>query len=964
MGIGGPAFYHKTSFEIGGSSPNRNFSYYIGIGGYNQDFRYYDQFNGASLNNLYGTPLSSCNFVAVSTPATVPSCYNNGVSNSNTSLSIPGTTLGTDYGVGAVNSFVLGAFNYSSLASVIDRDSVVNLHFGIPHKNGTKDDIQLLGMVNYINNSYYDSTNDLGGAPYANNIGLGAAAPGPVYVDGYQVNTPTGVALPANQNALQPLAGPYYFPNEAAHTFSTSANGFAALIPVNQRDGFENDQAIYKIQWTHNMSSSSLFRLYGYSYYSDWMETSPQTLWADFVGCCSYDYELSSHTRGVSGSFIDQINSQNLINFTGSYTTAQTTRDNNTEMINGEYGSSSVNTRTAFAVLVNANSPTSGVCYTSAGAATSCTPGVGAKYATLQQAYNGTIAAVPAGATTCGGGPCEYYVVGNGTYATYNQVQPNFYSGSLTDEFHPNSKLTINAGIKFDDYQYVMADTSGTGARTLYYNAFNMDTCQDNLGNLYEKVQHGGTINSACNTLTVGGQALSSITVTNPVGAQTATFPTWEPRLGATYTLDPFTVLRASYGRYGQGPNSAFVQYNALQPDAPSLLYNTYAFNKFGFTSPDHGIMPSISNNYDFSIEHQFRGDTSMKFTPFWRSTQNQIQQFYLNQATSFVSGLNVGKQTSRGLEFELDKGNFAAQGTSARLTFTYTNSYINYTPLPNGSSVITPLNAAIQQYNAYTKGCGAGGAYVGTALCAGSTLSGAASGQQTYGGVANPYYNAPTQGLLALNANYPTFDLLPAGIGSSVDGYGAPYVATLVINERVGKFSIAPIVQIFAGQRYGAPESTEGIAPDTCTASLASAIAGDPRYPYGAPAGAPFDANSCTALGGGIPDPYTKMFDGIGAFVAPAQLQLHLQASYDISKNVTLIANVTNIVNTCFGGTKTGFSVSNACGYGVLGGGLTGDIGNLYNPGVAIQPYVNTPYEPFFQGFPMSVFVNAKIKI
>ena len=92
--------------------------------------------------------------------------------------------------------------------------------------------------------------------------------------------------------------------------------------------------------------------------------------------------------------------------------------------------------------------------------------------------------------------------------------------------------------------------------------------------------------------------------------------------------------------------------------------------------------------------------------------------------------------------------------------------------------------------------------------------------------------------------------------------------------------------------------------------------------------------------------------------------MQLHLQASYDISKNVTLIANFTNIVNSCFGGTSVKFAVSNACGYGVVGGGLTGDIGNLYNPGNAIQQYVNTPYEPFFAGLPFSVYLNARVKI
>ena len=138
---------------------------------------------------------------------------------------------------------------------------------------------------------------------------------------------------------------------------------------------------------------------------------------------------------------------------------------------------------------------------------------------------------------------------------------------------------------------------------------------------------------------------------------------------------------------------------------------------------------------------------------------------------------------------------------TGEVLTLAYTNSYINYTPLPNGSSVLTPLNAAIQQYNAYTKGCAAGGTYAGTALCAGTTATGAAPGQSCYtvGGncVANPYYSAPTQGLLSTSGNYATFDILPSGIGSAVDGYGAPYTATLVINDDNGATAIGTFGEI-----------------------------------------------------------------------------------------------------------------------------------------------------------------------
>ena len=55
---------------------------------------------------------------------------------------------------------------------------------------------------------------------------------------------------------------------------------------------------------------------------------------------------------------------------------------------------------------------------------------------------------------------------------------------------------------------------------------------------------------------------------------------------------------------------------------------------------------------------------------------------------------------------------------------------------------------------------------------------------------------------------------------------------------------------------------------------------------------------------------------------------------------------------------------MTKACGYTVVGGGSTGDVGNTYNPGAALQPYVNTPYEPTFPGLPFSMYFNAKIKI
>jgi hypothetical protein len=269
---------------------------------------------------------------------------------------------------------------------------------------------------------------------------------------------------------------------------------------------------------------------------------------------------------------------------------------------------------------------------------------------------------------------------------------------------------------------------------------------------------------------------------------------------------------------------------------------------------------------------------------------------------------------------------------------------------------------------------CGATASGAAAAPC--YTTSGQAQGIAgqpacTSADVANPYWNAPMQPLMDVNGNYPTYDIFPAGIGTSVDAYGAPYFSTLILNYKHDKFAIAPAFQFFAGQRYGAPLSTFGVAPDQCSAVLGGSTAKDPRYPYGSAGGSPFDASGggtsssfCNDLGGGIPDPYTKQFDSLGAFIAPSQFQMHLQLSYQASAKTTLVANFTNIIDSCFGGTKTGFTVSGACGYGVVGGGLAGDVGNAYNPGAHIQPYVNTPYEPFFRLYPFNMYFTAQFRM
>jgi hypothetical protein len=84
------------------------------------------------------------------------------------------------------------------------------------------------------------------------------------------------------------------------------------------------------------------------------------------------------------------------------------------------------------------------------------------------------------------------------------------------------------------------------------------------------------------------------------------------------------------------------------------------------------------------------------------------------------------------------------------------------------------------------------------------------------------------------------------------------------------------------------------------------------------------------------------------------------------VNKRVTLVGNFANIINRCWGGTKVPFAVNRACNYTATYGAGAGPqpIGNQYNPGNALQPFLATPYDPTFPAFPFNMYFEARIKI
>ncbi len=991
LGLGSPAYYHQLGIEVGGASPNHNFSYYGGFTGYNQDVRIVDQFNGRGISDVYG---SLYNYVASGCGTANPSagCYSNGP----TANTIGGVPLGP-------NGYALAPTIWAFEPTIADREGIVNLHFGVPHKkDGLKDDIQLLYNVgqqwntpNASMNAFGSAQNDvINGTVTANgvtipNVGDGtcgdptlgpvacAGGVSPFYFDWNRYTGPlNSVLTDANLNQVANV----YFPGP-------NRTALDAPVPAAQRDGETTGFAVTKVQYQHNFSSSAYLRAYGYTLYSDRIDNGIVGLFQNYLGAFSPDYLISSHTKGGALTFADQINSKNLIDVTAAYSTSKTSRNRNDSAAGAGVA--------PIAYLVSSANPLGG-CYglqaavdasgnagpgtfgqvpcaginnatTFAGAYKYLLPAVGGtalRTANIRDANGNLIGASPtvdvAAGLSCGGAPCEYLAINEGPQGAINTVTPKFTNLSFQDTFRASDRLTLQGSVRYENFEYGMRQV-GTNGNILLTNDYNNTHCIS-----------GTTISSrALGTDCPAGSAPTTLSASAP----TLAYQVWSPRLGLTYTLDPNNVLRASYGRFSQPAETSAVEAVNFQSGTPSTAF----YQNFDFNTFSRNVSPAISYNSDLSWEHAFKGtDASFSLTPFLRKTQNEFVSILVDPKTNFIANVNGANRDVKGFEFALRKGDFNRNGFAAQLAYTYTHATNKYRVFANGGSIVTAANQAIQQYNGYTSFCSThptdtrcGSTATGVAAAPCYTTAGAADPACGAGSVANPYWNAPIGQLLDPNASYvPYNENIGLGSDGTASSYFVPHVVALILNYKHDRLTITPSFQFEAGARYGSPLSAQGIAPDACSAILTGAAATDPRYQYGAAGGAPYNAASCnTAIG--IPDPYTRQFDGIGSFVQPNLLATNLSVSYEASKKTTLTLTAANIYNRCFGGSKVPWGVGNlGCSYGQASPWT----GNFYNPGDAIQNGFQYPYAPVLTGalqsvnaqssIPFQLFLSAKIKL
>ncbi len=980
-GIATGAFYHAVKLEAGGSTPDRNFSYYIGLSGNDQAFRYINPQDGGNLMTPgqayagYGFAGLFGGFTGTGT-GTVGFATNGRGDRSVCTLGTLNPMQPSPAGTGAFPdaagasgcwNFYLGSYGQATYLS--DREDVVNLHFGIPRRDGQRDDIQLLWSGSAMSTQGGGSVSDAGGynnytldetlfpyaAPTCASNALypaeGTVCSGnyPSWVDAFVYGLPFGTPVTGKS--------PHWY----AQPDSPGGRPALSQLPLNLRENMSNDMEAVKLQWTHPFSNNAFMRIFAYSMYSDWMMAGFNTAWGGYVTCfgpCgsidAANYELPTHTGGGELDIADQINDQNLIQFTANYVSATTTRWNNTGFIGAS-------------PLVNPTNPGSPVGYIGKvnGQYECFDPGTGAQIPCgtapivgsqqfYQNAQNGTgnpTAPCPSAACTAG---AYWGTLWNGNAnGEFNTVAPKFAFVSLTDEFRPNDRLVLDGGIRYDSYTYDLAN-SNTPWTNFYASIVAQDLCVNNVGTVYSSPLAPGQPPPAppIYTLTCpAGYSHPPFTGTSPSAYKLSD---WSARGALTYTLGPNTVFRLSAGRATEPPISASVQYLALSGNSESVWAATLPL---GFDSPFHPIPSMSSSQYDFSWEQRIPNtNVSFKLSPFYTYINGYQEQSFIG--SGFVTQVPVGAFRSYGVEGALSIGDFASNGFAAQASLTYTNARVKYQTY-FGSNQILSTNSAILAFNALTKAGGGSPCYAAqgdwtVAPGTGNPQIGGACGSPnaTNGAnnnVTNPYYNMTEQPLLSTNTWYePANTGLSPTSNPSTSYFDSPWVGDVILNWRANKLAITPSVQFIEGSPYGGPMDVVGLDPRTC---------GHTQGETGVPGGVAGNCDWTTAVAPAasdaagvlyIPNPQTGTFPIPGAFRNPAILTGNVAVMYDVSPRLRLALTATNIFHTCLGGSKEPWTTAyppgaNVCSYGTN----SGYVGNFYNGTSATDTTANgnTPY-------------------
>jgi len=461
---------------------------------------------------------------------------------------------------------------------------------------------------------------------------------------------------------------------------------------TNGANNYYQPNNVIKFQYTNNLSASTFLTAKYFQIDSTVDFNFPYN--DNSIIFSSFDALQGGHRTGTALDISSQLNSKNLLSFGGRYDFLHPVYDQQSAN-DGVFAIAGFNAGFELADFINPN------------------------------LANPDLAKCPLGTDPNGASYCGYLFNAANSAKLGGKVGPVPYNSEQTvtnrqdfavylrDKFTPNDKVNIDAGVRLDGAHYRLPGLDGCNP-TNAVQALN-DNCQ-----YYPS-----------------GFTKAGLPFVNVTKEQTSPV-IFEPRLAVAYKLGNNDAVRASYGRSVEFAPLAFVDltdpaghyaryagipsYDAFANSNEGTPFNPAAYPaKFcGVTGnlpctsyadqlhwenqnflqgvPIQPVKPETFTNYEFSYEHQFPSNVSVKITPFYRRgydalvlvAQPRINpangQPVLDPQTGNIQfgppqATNLGQSRTTGLEFYLTRS--VAYGLSGQLAATYINEFTNVVPSP-----------------------------------------------------------------------------------------------------------------------------------------------------------------------------------------------------------------------------------------------------------------------------------------
>ena len=254
-----------------------------------------------------------------------------------------------------------------------------------------------------------------------------------------------------------------------------------------------------KLQYQKNFNSTSYLRLFGYTNYSNWFISGPVSEFFNYGGQIG-DFEITEHAYGAKAIYENQLSSKHLLSANllvpetsqpdlqqqhrrhhldqpgrRARATATTSRPATTRAALRP----STFRRRAAAVAVAAAAVRAAARRSSTRRAASTSTPSSARRCPASRATPKLVPGNPPPGSLAAVNGARWLVTENGAWTDqYDNVAPIWSAVALTDQWHPNDRLTVNAGLRAERYDYDLGNAiSGFPARAFWFSAFNRENC-------------------------------------------------------------------------------------------------------------------------------------------------------------------------------------------------------------------------------------------------------------------------------------------------------------------------------------------------------------------------------------------------------------------------------------------------------------------------------------------------------